>query len=237
MTRLLGSRIRNSSTPLQICQMFTILDGRQCRAEFELGFQWERARVGVAEGSVALAIPSNRGDLSWSVFSSANPAEEAMTKQIRAKQERVIEAVRQGFEGDAAVEFIHQSGFAMTPAGIARHLRSMGGRAQVQDFVHQGLTNVEILAKCFPEDAPEDLPPEQPSQGELFEDASDPLPFSIDGPLYDTRKLSIRVPSDLYEAIRLAARGEGKSQNELIVEILTSALSRMPRHPEREPES
>lgn len=160
-----------------------------------------------------------------------------MTKQIRAKQERVIEAVRQGLEGDAAVEFIHQSGFAMTTAGIARHLRSMGGRAHVQDLIHQGLSNIEILAKCFPEDSPEGFPPEQPSQGELFEDAHDPLPFSIEGPLYDTRKLSIRVPSDLYEAIRLAARGEGKSQNELIVEILTSALSRMPRLPEREPES
>lgn len=167
----------------------------------------------------------------------AHTADDAMTKQIRAKQERVIEAVREGLEGDAAVEFIHQNGYAMTQAGIARHLRSMGGRAQVQDYIHQGFSNVEILAKAFPEDRPEDLPAEMPSQGELFHDANEPLPFSIDGPLYDSRKLSIRIPTDLYEAIRLAARGEGKSQNELIVEILTTALSRMPRLPEREPES
>ncbi len=159
-----------------------------------------------------------------------------MTKQVRAKQERVIEAVRQGLEGDAAVEYIHRNGFAMTPAGIARHLRSMGGRAQVQELVAEGLSNVQILARIFPDEAPEDFPPEHPSQGELFGESPDTIPFSIEGPLYDTRKLSIRVPSDVYEAIRLAARGEGKSQNELIVDILTSALSRLPRLPEREPD-
>ena len=161
-------------------------------------------------------------------------ADDAMTKQIRAKQERIIEAVRLGLEGDAAVEFVHQNGFAMTSAGIARNLRAMGGRAQVTDYIHEGLSNTEILAKAFPDSDPGDLPPEAPSQGELFHDSNEALPFSIDGPLYDTRKLSIRIPSDLYEAIRLAARGEGKSQNELIVEILTSALSRIPHLPERE---
>jgi hypothetical protein len=167
---------------------------------------------------------------------AATEAVHAMTKQVRAKQERIIEAVRRGLEGDAALEFIHQSGFAMTTSGIARHLRGMGGRGHVQELLQQDFSNVEILAQIFPEDAPDDLPPERPNQQELFDEEADALPFSSDTPLYDTRKLSIRIPSDLYEAIRLAARGEGKSQNELIVDILTSALSRMPHVPEREPE-
>ena len=74
-----------------------------------------------------------------------------MAKQTNAKLERVVEAVRQGLEGDAAIEFIHQSGFAMTPAGIARHLRRMGGRGRIQELIDEGLTNVKILRTCLPE--------------------------------------------------------------------------------------
>ncbi|MCC6488948.1 MAG: ribbon-helix-helix protein, CopG family [Candidatus Hydrogenedentes bacterium] len=48
--------------------------------------------------------------------------------------------------------------------------------------------------------------------------------------------MSIKVPADLYEAIRLAAKAEGKSQNELIVDVLTSALSRIPGPPREEHE-
>ena len=36
-----------------------------------------------------------------------------MARKSMAKQERVVEAVRQGLDGGAAVEFIQHSGFAM----------------------------------------------------------------------------------------------------------------------------
>ncbi len=156
-----------------------------------------------------------------------------MSKQTtQAKQERIIEAVRHGLEGMAAVEFIQNSGFAMTTAGIARNLRAMGGRGRVQELVNDGKTNIEIMQLCFPEEDLSHLHPEPPSQQELFEGAastrrSTVVPFR-DDPLYETRKMSIKVPADLYEAIRLAAKAEGKSQNELIVDVLTSALSRIP---------
>ncbi|MDP7640535.1 MAG: hypothetical protein QGG73_12625, partial [Candidatus Hydrogenedentes bacterium] len=50
---------------------------------------------------------------------------------------------------------------------------------------------------------------------------------AIDAALFPTTKMSITVPSDLYEAIRAAAVAEKKSQNQIIVELLTSALSRV----------
>ena len=155
-----------------------------------------------------------------------------MTKQTRAKQERIVEAVRRGLEGDAAVEFVRNSGYAMTVAGIARHLRSMGGRGAVQSFLNEGKTNKEILEVCFPDDDLSDVPIEPPRQPDLF--VSEAPPASSDGaethgiPLYETRKMSIKLPADLYEAIRVAAKAEGLGQNQLIVDILTSALSRMP---------
>lgn len=153
-------------------------------------------------------------------------------KQTRAKQERIIEAVRHGLEGDSAVEFIHQSGYAISQAGIARHLRSMGGRGQIQELIAAGKSNVEILKACFPEDDLSEFEKVPPSQGELFGEDAVPrttIPFQPGGgPLYDTAKLTIRVPADLYEAIRAAARIENKSQNDLIVDILTTALSKMP---------
>lgn len=157
-----------------------------------------------------------------------------MTKinPIRLKQERVVEAVRHGFDGDAAVEFIHQNGYAIAPAGIARHLRIMGGRGRIQELIAAGKSNVEILAACFPDDDLSDFEPTPPSQGELFaedEVAAVTIPFELpDAPLYETAKLTVRLPADLYEAIRIAARIENKPQNQLIVEILTSALSKMP---------
>ena len=150
----------------------------------------------------------------------------------REKQERIIEAVRRGLEGDAAVEFIHQSGYAITSAGIARHLRTMDGRGRIQELVDQGLSNIEILQKCFPDDDLSDFRPPPPSQGELFGAEAGPRTPAAsvlqDIPLYDTTKLTIRVPTELYASIRLAAKAEKKSQNQLIVEILTAALSRMP---------
>lgn len=158
-----------------------------------------------------------------------------MNKQTRAKQERVIEAVRRGLEGDAAVEFIQKGGFAMTSAGIARHLRSMGGRGKVQELVEQGCSNVEILERTFPDEDMSHLHETAPSQTELFDAESLTFTGGPGGgtePEFETRKVVLKLPADLYEAIRLAAKGEGKSQNQLIVDILTSALSRMPEPPQ-----
>ena len=75
-----------------------------------------------------------------------------MSGQQRAKQERIIEAVRHGLEGDAAVDFVHQSGFAMTRAGVARHLGSMGGIVKVQEAIAEGKSNLDILHDAFPDD-------------------------------------------------------------------------------------
>jgi len=153
--------------------------------------------------------------------------------QIRAKQERIIEAVRQGLEGLAAVEFIQQSGYAMTSAGIAKHLRSMGGRGHILDLIQAGKTNFEILQGCFPEDDLSHMKPVPPSQEELFgQEGGSSIHRLMPHPenLYEMRKMAIKVPADLYEAIRLASKAEGKSQNDLIVDVLTSALSRVPLH-------
>ncbi|HPG69815.1 MAG TPA: hypothetical protein PLO37_23445 [Candidatus Hydrogenedentes bacterium] len=154
------------------------------------------------------------------------------TKQTRAKQERVIEAVRLGMEGDAALEFLHENGYAMTPAGIARHLRVMGGRGHIQELIAEGKSNAEILEETFPDEDLSGVAVAPPSQGELF-DAAEVLPSAehsgpTDAPLYPTTKLTIHVPADLYEAIRLASKAEGKTHNQLIVDILTTALSRLP---------
>lgn len=155
-----------------------------------------------------------------------------MSKQLKLKQERIVEAVRHGLEGDGAVEFVQNSGFAANSKSIALHLRKMGGRGRVLALINEGKSNHEILTLCFPEDDYSDLPRTAPSQGELFGES----PMARDGAvtplqpsnLYETRKMSIKVPADVYEALRLAARAEGKSQNELIVDILESALSRLP---------
>ena len=163
-----------------------------------------------------------------------------MIQQTRAKQERVIEAVRHGLEGLAAVEFIQQNGYAMTPAGIAKHLRSMGGRGHIQELIRSGKTNFEILQGCFPEDDLSHMKPVPPSQEELFAQHGGALPPRGVSPhpenVYEMRKMAIKVPADLYEAIRIASKAEGKNQNDLIVDVLTSALSRVP-HPATDDEA
>ncbi len=165
-----------------------------------------------------------------------------MVKPIRAKQERIIEAVRQGLEGDDAVEFIHRSGFAITPVAVARYLRSLGGRGGLQDLIARGLSNIAILQHCFPKEDFEAAVAEEPNQGELFElerfrAESHSSPFIPPQPqLFETTKVTVHLPTDLYEAIKLAARAEGKKRNDLIVEILTSALSQMPNPPEQRSE-
>ncbi len=147
-----------------------------------------------------------------------------------AKQELVIEAVRQGFEGDDSVEFIQKGGFAMTVSGIARHLRSMGGRGKVKELIDAGHTNVEIMEYCFPEADLAAIKGEHLRQPDLFHGDSSTFEHAPaeDSPLYSTTKLTMRIPSDLYEAIRAASHAEGKTQTQLVVDLLTSALSRMP---------
>lgn len=151
-----------------------------------------------------------------------------MIQQLRAKQERVIEAVRRGLEGMAAVEFIQHSGYAMTTPGIVKHLRSMGGRGHIQELIAQGRTNFEILQSCFPNEDLSHLRPEPPTQTDLFGQTTYRRPDSTPANVYEMRKMAIKVPADLYEAIRLASKAEGKSQNDLIVDVLTTALSRVP---------
>ena len=147
-----------------------------------------------------------------------------------AKQELVIEAVRQGLEGGDSVEFIQKGGFAMTVSGIARHLRSMGGRGKVKDLIDAGHSNLEIMEFCFPEADLTDIKAGNLPQPDLFH--GEPSTFETappeDSPLYSTTKLTMRIPSELYEAIRAASQAEGKTQTQLVVDLLTSALSRMP---------
>lgn len=159
-----------------------------------------------------------------------------MSSLGRAKQERVIEAVRLGLEGDAAVAFVHSAGFKMNAAGIARNLKSMGGRGKVAALLQEGKSNIEILDHCFPNDEIiASLPQQQPNQSDLFNDAppSSIVPFGHVVPAqFETTKLTLVLPNDLYEALRAASRAENKSRNDLIVEILTAALARMPVLPE-----
>lgn len=144
-----------------------------------------------------------------------------MTRHVREKQERIVEAVRQGLEGEDAVRFIHESGFAMSPSGIARHLRTLGGRGFIRDLVDEGKSNEEILAVCVP-----DIKAERPSGAHESNDTADDWSGK---PLYDTTKISVKLPSEVYEAIRLAAKAERKTQSQMIVELLTRALSDRPR--------
>jgi len=150
----------------------------------------------------------------------------------RGKQERIIEAVRLNLEGDAAVEFVCKSGYAMTNVGLSRHLRLMGGRQCIQALLQEGKTNTEVLLTCFPDEDPVNLPQSTPAQQDLFgEPQRDHFNLALppsEVPLYDTTKLTLRIPTDLYEAVRIAARAENIPQSQLIIEILTAALARLP---------
>jgi hypothetical protein len=150
------------------------------------------------------------------------------TKSL-AKQERVVESIRRGLSGGAAVAFIHESGYAITDAGIARYLQSMGGVGRVKALIDEGKSNIEILEICFPAAPTAELKSAPPPRRKAGPPGSvTPLVRPNDVPLYETAKMTLHLPADLYEAIRLAARGEGKTQNQLIVDLLTSALSRLP---------
>lgn len=154
-----------------------------------------------------------------------------MSTLIRQKQERIIEAVRRGLEGMHAVEFIQAAGYAMDPAGIARNLRQMGGRGRIQQLIGMGKSNREIMQELFPREdfAEVNFPP--PLQEDLFapEEAFVSADAGTHDEQFETTRFSLRLPTDLYEAIRLAARAEGKTRQDLVIEILTQALSNMPR--------
>lgn len=151
----------------------------------------------------------------------------------RAKLEHIVEAVRQGLEGDAAVAFVARSGYATNTAAIARHLRALGGRGHIHELIRQRKSNADILQICLGNGTAEEANPIPPTQENLFPlpRVSDETPLPDGHPLYETTKISLRIPSDLFEAIRLAAKAEGKTQNHLIVDLLTSALSRLPIPP------
>ena len=154
-----------------------------------------------------------------------------MPHHINQKREKVIETVRRELEGDAALEFIRQSGYAMSISGITRHLRSMGGRGDIQKLINDSKSNVEILEQCFPNENLDEFKQDIPDQGELFSADSFQKTDLIDAaniPIFETTKISVRMPADLFTAIRLAAKAEKKSQNQLIIDLLTSALSEMP---------
>jgi len=154
-----------------------------------------------------------------------------MVMQAQQKQERVIEAVRCGLEGDDAVEFIRQSGFAMTPSGIARHLRKLGGRGNIVALIAAGRSNLEILQTVYTEIDADLEAAHVPSQQELFaENPPGPkVPENLlhHQDLFESTKITLKLPNDLHEALRLAAKAENTTQSQLIVDILTSALSRM----------
>jgi hypothetical protein len=159
--------------------------------------------------------------------------------QTRQKQERIIEAVRRGLEGDHALTFIRQSGFSITPVGFTRHLKALGGRNRIQELIQQGMSNVEILEILFPAERLARLRAVSPVQSELFgaQDLSfEPISVPGLGPdEFDSTRLTIRVPNELYHALTIAARVERTNRNQLIVDVLTAALSKMPG-PDRFPE-
>lgn len=69
-------------------------------------------------------------------------------------------------------------------------------------------------------------------QGDLFTEAPkvphNLLPFQD---LFESTKITLNLPNDLLEAIRIAARVEKTTRAQLIIDILTSAMSRMPEWP------
>ena len=141
-----------------------------------------------------------------------------MASQSDAKRERVIEAVRKGLEGDAALAFIRESGFAMTQAGIARHLRALGGTGKVAQSIKAGQSNAEILAANELPRKPSRTPADPDRQARALSDDE----------LFPTKKLTLQLPSELLEAVRAAAKSTGLSQNQVIVDVLNRGLSRMP---------
>lgn len=158
-----------------------------------------------------------------------------MTSKTLAKQERVVESVRLGLHGEAAVEFVHANGYAITEAGLSRYVRTMGGLERIQELIEEGKSNIEILEALVPERSVGELKKNVVRGASRSPNVVEAL-RPEDTPLYETAKMTVHLPADLYEAIRLAARAEGKTQNQLIVDLLTTALSQIPRLAPEEPE-
>lgn len=161
-----------------------------------------------------------------------------MVTQAQQKHERIVEAVRLGLDGDAAVDFVRQSGFAVTTTGIARHLRKMGGRGNIVALINEGRSNWEILQAAYPKDRFEHLTVLPPSQGDFFTEIAPRVPDNLlpFQDLFQSTKITLSLPNDLLEAIRLAARAEKTTRTQLIIDILTSAMSRVPEWPHGEGE-
>ena len=149
-----------------------------------------------------------------------------MSRQSSVKQERVVEALRQGLSGEAAVDFIHQCGYAINETSVERVLKTMGGKTRVLNLLEKGLSNVETIQVCMPEADLSALKNQTP----LEETTAQADAFSgEDAPIYPTTKMSLKIPSHLYEAVRAAAQAEGKTHNELVVNILSARLGRSPK--------
>lgn len=148
----------------------------------------------------------------------------AMQKAVHTKLWAIVEAVRQGKSGGDAVVFLHEHGCPMSSPSIAKMLRGLGGRGEVERQIAEGRTNDEIANRpAF------DGESKTAVQHELFGRAqSEARRTREELSLYPTTKMTLTIPSDLFEAITLAARGERKSKNKLVVDLLTSALSRIP---------
>lgn len=148
----------------------------------------------------------------------------AMQKAVHTKTWAIVEAVQQHKEGDEAVAFLHEHGCPMSSPAIARALRGLGGRGEVEGQIAEGRTNEEIANRPASGGRSKTA-----AQHELFGRAeSNARRTREERSLYPTTKMTLTLPSDLFEAITLAARGERKSKNKLVVDLLTSALSRMP---------
>jgi hypothetical protein len=147
-----------------------------------------------------------------------------MQKAVHTKLWAVVEAVRQGKSGNNSVAFLHEHGCPMSSSAIARALRGLGGRGEVESQVAEGRTNEEIVNRPAL-----DGKSKTGAQRDLFGGAeSNARRTREELSLYPTTKMTLTLPSDLFEAITLAARGERKSKNKLAVDLLTSALSRLP---------
>lgn len=148
------------------------------------------------------------------------------------KQERVLEAIRLGLTQEAAVDFVHTSGYAITAKGVERYVQALGGLERVHALIAEGKSNLEILATCVPAASTAELKAHMSTLPEHLSSVPSPIEPLVrpdDAPLYDTVKMTLHLPADVSEAIKLAAHAEKKTQQQMIVKLLTSALSRLPR--------
>lgn len=153
-----------------------------------------------------------------------------MSKRTRQRQERVLDCVRQQLDGAAALAFLRQHGLRVSEPVLDRLVRSLGGHDRLLEQMEAGLSNAEILAQCaaLEDDTNKDGPDRQ---SELFSMQDFPtLERGVFPGLtgLETTKMTLRVPTDLYEALGFAARGEGTTRTQLVIDLLTHALSRMP---------